>query len=186
MGPSVFLYLPMWFFGVLCFKITQKHSVSVLVAIVLFLFSIIGIVVFSIGYVQSFVDAYMTVLLPPDFYVLLLEPAERFASDYILALFVALNIFSFTNIGRSIFIFKPSIGFAIQKMATHTFSLYLYHMPLLFFISAIVPYKPTSVVTLILCWVVVPFLIFYLSNYTENKKYKYKLFFNRMLNVLKL
>jgi len=68
--------------------------------------------------------------------------------------------------------------------SAHTFSIYLYHMPILFFVSAVLPYESFPEMNLLVCWVVVPIFIILLSQNTENKKIFYKVFFRKQLQKI--
>jgi hypothetical protein len=87
------------------------------------------------------------------------------------------------NLERKFYLVKNQTK---HNPALHTFALYLFHMPMLYFISAIFPYESNYFVNLICCWLVVPTAIILLSCYTENKKYKYKIFFERILEKFNL
>jgi len=182
MGPSILLYLPIWFAGVFCFKASKRYHLELKLSLILFVLSIVGIIFFFNPNVQSIINTATYHFIGDHFYQLLLEPAERFAADYVLCVFVCLNIFSAYNLAKYVVDCNQKIEFSIRTLSAHTFSLYLFHMPMLFFISAIFPYELNPVLNLIFAWIVTPALIFILSNYTENKKGNYKTFFYSILN----
>jgi peptidoglycan/LPS O-acetylase OafA/YrhL len=78
-------------------------------------------------------------------------------------------------------IFKKNVEKVIRELSSHTFSLYLFHMPMLYFVSAIVPYKSAPMLNLISAWLFIPFIILALSYITERKKYAYQDFFVKLL-----
>ncbi|WP_286266990.1 acyltransferase family protein [Thalassotalea atypica] len=180
MGPSILLYLPIWLAGVFCFKKLKVYNLSFGLSLLLYSISIIGIVVLSVSSIQSGINTFMLNILGSDFYNILLEPAEKFVSDYVLALFVTLHIFSsYHLINNSSFLsIGKKVELLVKEMSSHTFSLYLYHMPILYFISALFPYDSLPILNLAFCWFIVPLLIFLISNFTEKKKHRYAIFFN--------
>tara|TARA_R110001583_G_scaffold154316_1_gene305996 strand:+ start:26130 stop:27209 length:1080 start_codon:yes stop_codon:yes gene_type:complete len=185
MGPSVALYLPLWLLGVVCFIALKKYECSFVFSFVLFLLSIIGCVVFSIGFVQDFINYKAKVFFGFEFYSYLLNPADRFASDYALSVFVAMNIFSASGVTKKLSIFSGVCIKYIKWLASHTFSIYLYHYPILVAFSYIFKSKESPFLNFIACWPVTFMLVVMLSVYTESKKYSYKLFFCRMASRLR-
>ncbi|WP_448563283.1 acyltransferase family protein [Thalassotalea ganghwensis] len=186
MGPSILLYLPIWLAGVFCFKKLKVYYLSFSVALLLYSISIVGIALLSINSIQSEINTFMLKVIGSDFYSILLEPAEKFASDYVLALFVTLHIFSSYHLinNSNFFSIGKKLELLVKEMSSHTFSLYLYHMPMLYFISAIFPYDTLPLLNLAFCWFIVPLLIFLLSHVTEKKKRGYVMFFTIILKKL--
>lgn len=182
MGPSILLYLPIWLAGVLCFKASKRYHLALKSSLILFIVSIVGIIFFFSSHVQAIINTATHNLIGGNFYQFLLEPAERFAADYFLCIFVCLNIFSAYNLAKYVVDCNQKIEFLIRTLSAHTFSLYLFHMPMLFFISAIFPYELNPILNLSFAWVFTPALIFILSTYTENKKENYKTFFYYIFN----
>jgi peptidoglycan/LPS O-acetylase OafA/YrhL len=184
MGPSILLYLPIWFAGVFCFKQLKRYKLSLNRTFTLYIFSILGIVLFSFDAIQSEINDFMRNLIGSSFYSILLEPADKFSSDYVLAFFVTLHIFSSYHLTENSNFFKISNKFrvVIKELSSHTFSLYLFHMPMLYFVSIIAPYESNVFLNLILCWFILPISILWISGYTENKKSNYKLFFEMIFN----
>jgi peptidoglycan/LPS O-acetylase OafA/YrhL len=182
MGPSILLYLPIWLAGVLCFKASKRYHLTLKLSLFLFVLSVIGIVFFFNSDIQAMVNTTAHNFIGDHFYQFLLEPAELFAADYVLCVFVCVNIFSAYNLAKYVRDCNQRIEFSIRTLSAHTFSLYLFHMPMLYFISAIFPYELNPVLNLIFAWICTPVLIFILSNYTENKKENYKTFFYSMFH----
>jgi len=183
MGPSILLYLPIWFAGVCCFKYLNHFKISFRLSLVLYLLSVIGIVTFSLESIQLPLNEFAYRNLGDAFYGFLLEPAEMFTSDYILAVFVTLHIFSSYHLTKEkdVFTIHKTVESIIKSLSSHTFAIYLFHMPMLFFISAIVPYQTNPALNMLFCWFVVPIVIIWISIYTEKKKYHYKMFFENIL-----
>ena len=131
--------------------------------------------------VQDQLNSFAHQIVGEYFISLLLEPAEQFFSDYILTIFVSLHIFSSYYLFKNMIIFKKNVEKIIRELSSHTFSLYLFHMPMLYFVSAIVPYKSAPILNLISAWLIIPLIIFALSCFTERKKYAYQNFFIKLL-----
>ncbi|WP_199610928.1 acyltransferase family protein [Flocculibacter collagenilyticus] len=181
MGPSVMLYLPVWLMGVLCFKTVGRVSLSLLAASLLYAISVIGIIVVALDVNEHAINQYAMHVIGVEFYQILLEPAEHFISDYILGIFVTLHIFASYHLGKYLAVFGKRSEAIIRNISSHTFSIYLYHMPLLYFAFAVFPPASHQIENTIACCLVVPVCIYLLSCYTENKKWAYKNFFKTYL-----
>lgn len=186
MGPSILIYLPVWFAGVFCFKRLKVYDISLRLSLLLYILSVLGIIFLSINSIQLGINNFMHGVLGEGFYSVLLEPADKFSSDYVLTIFVVLHIYSSYQLTQksSFFDLSAKLNSIIKELSSHTFSLYLFHMPMLYFISAIFPYESNKIVNLLLCWFAVPTVIFLLSRYTEKRKYHYTVFFEMHLNKL--
>jgi peptidoglycan/LPS O-acetylase OafA/YrhL len=185
MGPSIILYLPIWFAGVLCFRSLNKFDLNKRQAFLAYMVSVIGIIILSNEAIQNQLNSFAHQIVGEPFISLLLEPAEQFFSDYILTIFVSLHIFSSYFIFKDITIFTGVAEKIIRELSSHTFSLYLFHMPMLYFVSAIAPYKSAPILNLISAWLLIPLVILAISYFTERKKYAYQVFFLKLLKYQK-
>ena len=177
MGPSIILYLPIWLLGVLCHKTVQYITIPKNICYLLFPLSLILISLLCFSKAQKIINDYTHLLVGQAFMSILNEPADRFGSDYFLGVAIAVNILSFAYIGSNLIVFSKRAGDIIHELASYTFSIYLYHMPILFFISAVMPYDTNHMANIILCMIVTPLTIILLANITEKKKHAYKIFF---------
>lgn len=185
MGPSIMLYLPVWFAGVVCYKYLRKYMPSLKLALLLFIFSIIAIGIHSTDTVQLALNDFMRDIIGDKFYSVLLEPAEYFFSDYILTIFVTLHIYSAFHLFKQYMLFNQYFAVMIKRYASHTFSLYLFHMPIFYFISAVFPYQAHPQINLISIWLFTPLIIFIISNFIENNRSQYKKFFGYIIKETK-
>ena len=174
MGPSVILYFPVWLLGVLSYKVSVSFKCRLAVANALFFLSMISIGLLCLDSVQAQINGYVHSFFGAKFVSILNEPAENFGADYCLAIAVAMNIFAVSKMGERLIFFNESISRVIKGWASYTFSIYLYHMPILFFVTAVAPYEKGVILNVFLCLVVTPLIIFLLGNVTENKKGRFK------------
>ncbi len=172
MGPSIFLYLPIWLAGVLCFKLKDRININKRAAISGFILSIVGI---SLGCLNSW-QVYIN--KSSDFFSYLvlngyvLNTAKYVLSDYFIASFVFINIIFANAISHSIDLKIPVTCYKfVKNMSSHTFSLYLLHMPLLYLVQAILPLE-SFYFSLISFLVVVPVIILMISKFIEEKRPK--------------
>jgi peptidoglycan/LPS O-acetylase OafA/YrhL len=171
MGPSIALYLPIWLAGVYCYHLIKTRHMPFSLALLLYLISLIGIVVLSLSDTQETINQISITLFPriDDF---LLAPATMFLSDYVLTIFVCMHIVASYHLSSTISPIPIKIEGMIRMLSSHTFALYLLHMPILFFVSALVPYHTNAGLNLFLTWVLTPAVIFLLSWNIENTRKK--------------
>lgn len=174
MGPSVILYLPIWLLGVASHRVSNRINSKIALAPSVFILSTIAIAILCLGPIQYEINHYVHGLFSDRFLSLLNEPAENFGADYCLAIALAINIAAFSKIGEHRVIFNEKIGRAVRGLASYTFSIYLYHMPILFFIAAIAPYEKHALTNISLCLIATPLIIFLLGSVTEKKKGVFK------------
>src|SRR5205085_11994288 len=126
-GPKILLLFPIWLFGVLAHKLSQKAPISNRIARLLFARSSASIVVSGAGYGLQ-----------------LITGNNFFSSyDYLLGAAVAVNLYAASFAEFSVL----SAGKrAIGQMAGMTFSLYLFHDPLLRLFAALIPNSWSDVV----------------------------------------
>lgn len=123
-GPTILLLFPVWLFGVFSFR-ARKLDLSARYVWPLFAVSFAG----------------MAVMVLPDLtghgHAVTLQGWEPGASprDYALGALVAINLFA----GSFLTLPFARIGRAIRYLAGMTFSLYLFHLPLLFLFAACLP-----------------------------------------------
>jgi len=173
MGPKILLLAPIWATGVLLYYLHQKIALSAQKAKFLFIFSLILLAAYIYiyhGLLNSFLlmDWHWTY-------------SRTFLSNYILGLIIALNIFSFKYLDfkKVIDLEKP-----IKKCASITFSLYLYHFPLLYFFGAVLQHTPHNIFTLTQMILLTLLSIYFLAKYTELKKHVFKKYILKIWNFL--
>lgn len=180
MGPSIILYLPVWLLGVLSFLAVKRISWPNFIYWFLYLASIVSIIFFI--QIQEDINSFFQHIFNEKLYTYLLEPAEKFASDYFLAASVAIHIFASAKVLTQDTFFNDTVAKGIRYLSAHTFSLYLYHMPIMYFIYAIAPIINSPNLIIMSYCIITPLFILLLSTYTENNKQDYKAFFSRLLS----
>ncbi len=176
MGPSIALYFPIWLLGVVCHKASCHIKTQTNLAGLLFWLSAAAIGVLCIGSTQILINGYAHTFFGERFISILNEPAENFGADYWLAVAIAINIFCFSKLGDNFVVFSESVSRIIKMAASYTFSIYLYHMPILFFVTAVAPYEESPIANILLCVIATPLIIILLGSVTEKKKYSFKKF----------
>ncbi len=166
-GIKIILLLPVWLFGVWAYRFSSKFVISKKQAAILFGFS--GIIIITLTYFWEFsVFADKFVFgKPPLFF------SSRFVFDWVYGLLVAMNIVSVNFLMIDVRV--PLIFEKIVKyLSSITFSLYLYHGPLLICAGAILKYNKNSYLETLLIIVVVLIIVALLSHLTEKQRHLWK------------
>ncbi len=159
-GPNILLLLPIWGLGVLAyrivpwFRIDGRAAVSIFALTATLFFAIVFLDYF--GYVQRARVAY----LPPGF--------TRY--DYFLGVLVALNLLSASRLSLPL----ERLSGLIKGAASFTFSVYLYHLPLLHVFAAYVPRTVPAAVRGPLILALTVSSIVLLGSITEKRKHVLK------------
>jgi peptidoglycan/LPS O-acetylase OafA/YrhL len=136
-GPKILLLLPAWAVGALAFHAGRRFKCSGRSALLLFIITGVAVIA-SLLFENQLGMNNGKVGLPPLYY------SYNYVGDNLFAVILAANFFAcalFSRQFKNDFEPRRVVRF-IRWMASHTFSLYLYHVPLLFFIRAVTKYDP--------------------------------------------
>lgn len=170
-GLKILLLAPVWIMGVICFYYSERVRMNNKFGIVVFISSIILLIYLSFFYHSAFFNNADQFGHPPLFF------SAYFVFDWCYGLLVAINIFSLNAI-------KVSENFTnkiptyisenIRYLSSITFTLYMFHLPLLLFIGAVVPYDKQNYMHLIPLIVLVLVIVAVIASFTEKKRGFYK------------
>ena len=131
-GPKILLLAPIWILGVVLYRARRWYAISEAAAWVLWVGSILGVVAFQWLDVTRIISAATEKMLGPWLYTQL-HFSKHFLGDYLLAVLIAANFIGFRRIADRFAPVFALVGPAIRKAASYTFSIYLFHLPILFF-----------------------------------------------------
>lgn len=181
-GPKVIVLFPIWLLGVLAYYANKKiEFIPITLSITLFLGSIGTYILLQSTSTLDLIADYSKNISLTIGNIISVNPAHasEFLRDYIVGLLVSINIFSskylwrvFSNVDMPnlIKIFRKTV----KHIASMTYSLYLFHFPLLLFLIAATPYSPANIIHNILLIGSSLIIIYLLSQFTERKKNKVK------------
>ena len=153
-GPKIILYLPIWLGGVAAYYLARRKPLKH--HHVYFVVSLIAAVVLISLRTRDILPTWSNRLLPHAFSL----------ADYGVAAAIAFNFYAASAIDFPL----GAIGKYIRWGASISFSLYLFHGPLLYFSDALVPrYWPTELRSVIMT-IFVGSAVALLSHYTESQK----------------
>jgi len=177
-GPKIIILLPCWLIGVLAYYVAKQELFTDNKYVFIFLVScaaMIGIIQYGnpmnemvIWFKNHADDGYLILFNYPIFF-----GAElNFLSDYIFCMFFAISILTAKSF-FSYFNESKKISIMIRYLASHTFSLYLFHVPLILFFQSMLSHNPNSLLSVGFLLFMVFLSIVILARYTEHKKYFY-------------
>ncbi len=161
-GPKVALMFPAWLMGVACHRLRQRHPRGRTSGWLLFGSSILLLA----GY------QFMPHSASPQFAAFSFS-SERLlstAQDYGLALVFSMNIVGFAAISDFFAPWLARRATSIRWIAGGTFTLYLMHLPIMFFLASISPWPKSSAWTLALLLVATPIACMALAEISERRK----------------
>lgn len=181
-GPKILLLLPVWLFGAWIYDFHKNNNLNQRLARVLFLTT-----PFLFLYCFTFYDE-----INQCIYSLLGEDIKSklgfsgaFITDYITCFFVGLHILSMKYVH---FISFNKILYGGEKIirffANSSFSIYLFHFPLLLFFGAVLNHNPESISDIVILFSVTLVSCLALAEVTEKKKYIYKKYITNIWNAI--
>lgn len=163
-GPKILLLLPAWVVGAVAFHAGKKIQLSRARSLALFIGSGVVLLVatlfaVSLGLTNGKAGQ------PPLYY------SANFIGDNLFALIVAAHFLACAQFSRHLSAnLEPyrAVKF-LRWLASHTFSLYVYHMPLLYFIRAIGRYDANNLYAVLAAMALALVVIVGLSKLTEER-----------------
>ncbi len=175
-GIKIVLLLPVWAMGVLIYRFSNRFIIKNLLAVILFVFTTILILGMTFFWNAPFSFHQFPFGKPPLFF------SARFIFEWVYGAIVGFNIFCFNSI-RVLYVLPSWISKTIRYLSSITFTLYLFHLPILIFLASILHYDKSSYIPTIAILVFVVFIIILLAIISEKQRNHYKVFFERVFNV---
>lgn len=174
MGPNILFYAPLWYIGVIAWRVNKKFLMSLKVASLGSFLTLIIIIGFILGIGESHALS-LTKAIFPTFLLSSFNPqTQNIIYDYALAIIIGLHFISVHSLSRYKAFFPAVLAKSIKKAAGCTFSLYLYHLPLLYLITVLISAREYMFLHGFVVLIILPMIIYGLSLITENKKYVLK------------
>jgi peptidoglycan/LPS O-acetylase OafA/YrhL len=187
-GPKIAILLPLWLLGAFLYRPDNyiKSTVFNLLIWLLTFFLLLALLAndgksLITGYGNDFLYGVLGLSKSLN-----LAASKYFIFDYFFGVIFALNlIISKSLIEKIKFDFDDTkLGTIVRYLANRTFSIYLFHFPLIGFYNAILPHSMSGVLRWTSIIILTVVSIFILSNYTEQKKHIYSKWLRIGLNKL--
>lgn len=175
-GLKIITLFPIWLAGYLCYRFYYKLGKNLVLGVVFVALSFLLYGLLRIFNIDDAIVSYCSILLfgGEDAANAFLRYSKRFVADYLIAILFILflsGLFMLVDIFESQLVRCEKI---IRKAASYTFSIYLYHYPLVVFLSLLLSNSLLVMAVSLLIVVVI-------GNITENKKQFYKNLITRRL-----
>ena len=182
-GPPILLLAPVWFIGVGAYYITRSIDGSLGFGLLLFAGSIVAFLMLDVFDIPQSLQTWTDARLG-ETGVAMLRQSRFVLTDYLLGLVVACNFVGAVMIGRNIQRVPEWLGRPIRYMAGFTFSLYLYHLPLLLVFSVVLDHDPASAFDQAILYTLTLVTVWLLGLFTEQKKDVFREVIDRAWNVV--
>lgn len=177
LGPKILLLAPVWWLGVYLYR-CREDLLSERAGLVFFVLSFPLVYLFHRYAVDQVFTQWLKSHIGEALWTQLVF-SKYFLSDYLLAVLIAMNFAGFRAIAhRFSGVFAVS-GNTIRFFAGFTFSLYLFHQPLILFFAALIDGDPQRPWFYVETMALVLLAVFLLGSVTE----KQKRFYRRQANL---
>ena len=168
-GPAICMYFPIWLFGVMAYRAAQSLKPEARFAIALFWGSALIQILLMEFELRGVFARNGSMWFPPVF-----SPV-----DYLIGMTTAVHIFASQHVRM------PMVGQwkKIALVAGSSFSLYLYHLPLLHLFAAIMPSTLPAQLRALVLAVSTLATVWVLSQFTEKKKAVFAHFLRGIVRV---
>jgi peptidoglycan/LPS O-acetylase OafA/YrhL len=161
-GPRVAVLFPLWLLGFACYRLGRRKPTGPRLGWTL----CVGALIAFILYEQ---DAHRYGEIYSEF-SLSSERLHDYAQDYIVGGLFALHLFGFGAVSAAFATLLRRLEKPIRWIAGATFSLYLFHVPLIEAVVAVSPWPASAWPTRALVFIGVPLIVLALAEVTERRK----------------
>ncbi len=186
-GVKVMLLFPCWLIGsLLYFLISKKKTLNFGLSIILFFSTLILLFFILSGKVNL---PFEKTIGDHDFFGFLLFFSWNYKADIIFSLIVATNVFAIFGLTKKMEYLNSSsivnkLHSKIQIMSNCSYTLYLFHLPLLFLFATIIPYDKTSSINQIGLIIMVLIAVYFIAKQTEWKVELWRGFVEKLFNFV--
>lgn len=169
-GPKILMLFPIWLAGVWVYRRQQQMTLGPALGWSLFLGSFVGYLTFRLTGTRDLLLQWSYAQWGHEFVEGSLRWSNEFLSSYLLCGLVMANFIGFHAIAAALAPWLERHADRIQSWAGYTFSIYLFHYPLLQFLAATGIFSPTSPLAVGAMGLLTLLLCRFLGNFTEKRK----------------
>lgn len=169
-GPKILLLFPIWLAGVQVYRVGQRNPVGPGLGWALFLGSFAGYGAFRASGLRDVLLQWSYDQWGRLFVEGSLRWSNEFLSSYLLGALVIANFMGIQAIAPRLTRFLEPHAARIQDWAGYTFSIYLFHYPVLQFLAATGLFDPTSPLAVSALFAVTLLVCRWLGDHTEKRK----------------
>lgn len=143
MGPKILLLAPIWWLGVALYRSERARSTSELQGWALLILSVFFLALFIHFSVEEQARQWLRDMVGIEWTKQLVS-SQFFISHYLLAVIVAMNFLAVRTVAPRLGWIFLSLERPIRFLASYTFTLYLFHLPLIWFFAAVYRGDPSN------------------------------------------
>jgi peptidoglycan/LPS O-acetylase OafA/YrhL len=183
LGPKIMLLMPVWWMGVWIYRAEYLANLSKTAAWMCLILSLVG------GYWYVYVNLgqwgwdYLKQLMGPDLHLQLFF-SRQFISDYDLGAMLSLHFVGLRVLLARVDDLPKRLTLTVRYLAGATFSIYLFHQPLLWFYSTVFASVEEGLPRYLLVVPCTLVSVFVLSAFTEKKKDLWKRWVEQVLGLI--
>ncbi|MCC6709978.1 MAG: acyltransferase [Gammaproteobacteria bacterium] len=170
LGPKILLLLPVWALGVVVYRINSRHVPGVVTGFVLWAASLLAYAAFRIDGGPQALLAFSHAEWGRHFVEHSLHWSNEFLASYVIGVLVAMNFVGLNACAPLLTKQVTHFERPIRAGAACTFSIYLFHYPLLQCLAASGAFAPRSPLAVALLGLVTVALCCALATVTEKRK----------------
>jgi len=161
-GPKIAALFPLWLLGVGCFHLSQRVTLPRAPGLLVWLGTLAALVLWD---PQANRGSYPFMMFEASWTYLAGD-----AADYAMGGLFALHILGFRAISGQLATTMGAISRPIRYFAGASFTIYLFHYPLLYFMTAVTPWPNTDWRSRTLVFLGTPLLLLAIAAVTERRK----------------
>lgn len=153
-GPKILLLLPVWLLGVWVYRVNTQRPLGAAWGALLWLGSIALYVAFRASGMREALLDFSYLQFGRHFVEAELRWSNEFLSSYFIGPLVAANFIGFHAFSHHCAPLLARVGPLVRDWAGYTFSIYLFHYPVMQFFGALLPLDPRSPVAITCLFVI--------------------------------
>ena len=169
-GPKILLLFPIWLLGVWVHRVNTTRTLGPAAGWLLFLGSFVLYGLFRAAGLRDTLLHLTHELLGKRFVEGELVWSNEFISAYLIGALVAANFIGVHALSAQLAPVLSRGEGVIRDWAGYTFSIYLFHYPILQFLAAVLPIRPSEAWSGVMLFVLTMALCRVLGDYTEKRK----------------
>jgi peptidoglycan/LPS O-acetylase OafA/YrhL len=165
-GPKILALFPTFFAGILAYKLGTRFKLPISISLLLTALTYVLLALILTGNAASWGYPSYLQIKPPLFW------STQYSSDIALGFIIAIHILAFDQVMNYMPLNKlpKFLTIPTNYVSDRSFSLYAFHMPLLYLASVSIPYDKSNDVHVFLVILSVVFVVLVLYEFTENKR----------------
>ena len=177
-GPKIIMLFPLWIPGTICYKLTKRKVIGVMLGALILILSFIIMAYYMIYFANYSVRGFD----PLDQWT---EIPMRYINNYVIGSLFCINILAFDAVATVVYPILSYFSGVIRWISGATFSLYLFHQPTIELLVAMSPWPTSSVACRSFVILGTLATIFALASITERRKDSWRYFISLILEMIK-